>query len=144
MLAKSKPLPLPEAKNENANEGSEDKGADEGMTFPSAGSIYLNNTNKYGLNCVENEENGQDDESTRKKALDQQERLQEAMAQEQQEARPLAQQQSTQDRPLLVDDDRELYTMTEVTSRNMAWDRKGCANVLMCYGLIMDSFYTDS
>ncbi|ORY93174.1 HAD-like domain-containing protein [Syncephalastrum racemosum] len=90
-LAKVKPLPLPETKTENEKENLESKGDDE-----------------------EDEEEEQEDESTRKKALDQQEKLQEAMAQEQQEARPLAQQQSTQDRPLLVDDDRELYTMIEI------------------------------
>ncbi|KAI8137845.1 hypothetical protein BJV82DRAFT_633442 [Fennellomyces sp. T-0311] len=71
------------------------------------------------------EEEDDDDEANEKgengdesKILAQQEKLQEEMAKEQQQQRPLAQKQNElapgQDRPLLVDDDKELYTMTTI------------------------------
>lgn len=64
-------------------------------------------------NAVEEEEAAND-----KRLLAQQERIQEAMAKEQQQQRPLAQKQNElapgQDQPLLVDDDKELYTMAKV------------------------------
>ncbi|KAI9495880.1 HAD-like domain-containing protein, partial [Zychaea mexicana] len=53
-----------------------------------------------------------------KQILAEQEKIQEAMAKEQQQQRPLAQKQNElapgQDRPLLVDDDKELYTMSTI------------------------------
>lgn len=56
-----------------------------------------------------------------KTILAQQQLIQDAMAQQQQEQRPLAKRQDelapAHDQPLLVDDDRELYTMTKVCNK---------------------------
>ncbi|CDS11612.1 hypothetical protein LRAMOSA03875 [Lichtheimia ramosa] len=67
-------------------------------------------------NAVEEEE--EEAVANDKQLLAQQERIQEAMAKEQQQQRPLAQKQNElapgQDQPLLVDNDKELYTMAKV------------------------------
>ncbi|KAI7853872.1 hypothetical protein BDC45DRAFT_510322 [Circinella umbellata] len=64
------------------------------------------------------EEEGDEENGDESKILEEQEKIQEAMAKEQQQQRPLAQKQNElapgQDRPLLVDNDKELYTMTEI------------------------------
>ncbi|KAI8369405.1 uncharacterized protein BYT42DRAFT_617436 [Radiomyces spectabilis] len=70
---------------------------------------------------TKSEEESEEEESVQGPSLEEQERVQDAMAQEQQELRPLAQKQnelsSKTDKPLLVDDDKELYRMTEILKR---------------------------
>ncbi|KAF7720872.1 Carboxy-terminal domain (CTD) phosphatase [Apophysomyces ossiformis] len=66
----------------------------------------------------DNAEKEEIEEELEEEELAEQEREQEEMAKEQQQQRPLAQRQnelaSQEDQPLLVDDDRELYTMLEI------------------------------
>ncbi|KAI9321216.1 hypothetical protein BX666DRAFT_1899793 [Dichotomocladium elegans] len=76
---------------------------------------------KSGDNEKDTEQNVLDEQENKdeeQKLLAQQERLQEKMAIEQQQQRPLAQKQNElapgQERPLLVDNDRELYTMAKI------------------------------
>ncbi|KAG2226933.1 hypothetical protein INT45_010212 [Circinella minor] len=76
------------------------------------------NDNEDGDDKEEEGEEGDEENGDESKILEEQEKIQEAMAKEQQQQRPLAQKQNElapgQDRPLLVDNDKELYTMTEI------------------------------
>ncbi|KAL1931784.1 hypothetical protein VTP01DRAFT_9928 [Rhizomucor pusillus] len=104
-FAPKQPIPEPAPKRPPAKEEPNKKGKERAQ---------VSEEERAEEDTDEEKENELDE----KTILAQQQLIQDAMAQQQQEQRPLAKRQDelapAHDQPLLVDDDRELYTMTKI------------------------------